>query len=187
LGDVDILLRGEIGDLTPIMTEVARPLNGADLALLRAQPVSVRMGTTLKRLRDSHHRMAMLTADGETPANIARILGYSLSRVYVIQSDPAFRELVSHYREDKGREYVGFHAVAAQTTIDCLQEINHRLDEEPDKIPLNFLKDFVKDMADRTGHAPVAKSVNVNVNANLAERLNRARARVDSQAQEGPA
>jgi hypothetical protein len=161
-----------------VTTEVVRELTGADIALLLAQPVSVRNGTQLKRLRDSHHRIAQLIADGVPPVEVARITGYSLSRIYVLLSDPAFKELVSHYREDKSREYVDFHARMAQVGLDYLMEMNHRLEEEPDKIPLNFLREVVKDLADRTGHAPISKSVNVNVHTHNAERLARARARV---------
>jgi hypothetical protein len=164
--------------MTPIATEIIRSINEADVALLRAQPVSVRMGTALRRLRDSHHRIAQLAADGVKPAEIARQLGYSLSRIYVLLSDPAFKELISHYREDKAREYLEFHAMASMVGLDALQEIHMRMEEDPDKIPLNFLREVVKDLADRTGHAPVSRSVSVNVHQHNAERLGRARARL---------
>jgi hypothetical protein len=179
--DLDLFLREDRhGDVAPVVTSVVRELNEADLALLRSQPVSVRNGTTLRRLRASHHRIAQLAADGVSPTEISRVTGYSLSRIYVLLSDPAFKETVSYYQEDKDRAYVDFHDYASQVGLDYLNEMHQRIEEEPEKIPLGVLREVWKDIADRTGHAPVSKSVNVNVNAQNAERLSRARARAAS-------
>jgi len=164
----------------PVMMEVVRGLNEADKALLAQQPTAVRNGTQLRRIRDSHHKLAKLLADGLSPAEVSMMTGYSPNRVYVLSNDPTFRELISFYRENKVEEYKDFHARMAAFGTDALQELHQRLDESPDQMDSEFLMGVVKTMADRTGHAPVSKSVNVNVNANLADRLTRARQRAEA-------
>lgn len=164
----------------PVMVEVVRPLNAADKALLNQQPTAVRNGTQLRRIRDSHHKLAKLIADGLAPAEVSMITGYSPNRIYVLSNDPTFRELVSFYRDNKVEEYKDFHTRMAAFGTDALQELHQRLDEAPEAMDSDFLMSVVKTMADRTGHAPVSKSVNVNVNANLADRLTRARQRADA-------
>lgn len=162
---------------SPVVTEVVRELRDADLVLLGQQPVAARNGTALRRLRQSHHKVARLLADGLEPAEVALVSGYSLSRVYVLSTDPSFKELVSFYKENKDKEYEDFHARLAMLATDATQELHARLDEEPDKMSNEFLADLVKTLADRTGHAPVSKSVTTNVNVHLADRLARGRQR----------
>lgn len=173
--NLDIVRRASVA---PVVTEVVRELREADKVLLGQQPVAARNGTALRRLRESHHKVAKLLADGLEPAEVALISGYSLSRVYVLGNDPSFRELVSFYRDNKDKEYTDFHARLASLATDATQELHARLDEEPDKMSNEFLADLVKTLADRTGHAPVSKSVTTNVNLNLADRLARGRQRV---------
>ena len=189
--DLDVVRRVAAA---PVVTEVVRELRDADLVLLGQQPVAARNGTSLRRLRESHHKVARLLADGLEPAEVAMTSGYSLSRVYVLSNDPSFRELVSFYRDNKNKEYSDFHSRLAMLATDATQELHARLDEEPEKMSNEFLADLVKTLADRTGHAPISKTVSTNVNINLADRLARGRQRaaeftgqvVDLVALEGP-
>jgi hypothetical protein len=177
--DLNLDIRSPVGR-GAITVSVLRELTEGDKAFLAQQPTAARTGTQLRRLRDSHHKIAKLIADGLDPAEVSQISGYSLSRVYVLSNDPTFRELVSFYRENKDKEYTDFHARMASFATDAVQELHARLDEEPDKMTNEFLADIVKTLADRTGHAPVSKSINVDVKTNLADRLSRARQRVAS-------
>lgn len=170
---------------TPVITEVVRELREADKALLAQQPVAVRNGTQLRRIRDSHHKLARLLADDLSVTEVSLITGYSPNRIYVLSNDPTFRELISHYRENKEQEYSDFHERMAAFGTDALQELHQRLDENPEKMDDKFLMKVVETLADRTGHAPVSKSVSVNVNANLADRLTRARQRADAVGEQG--
>lgn len=175
--DLSLDIRTLPGRAAPVTVELVRDLRDADKALLAMQPTAVRNGTGLRRLRDSHHKVAKALADGCEPAEVSMLTGYSLSRVYVLGNDPAFKELVSFYRENKDKEYTDFHGRLASLATDATAELHARLDEEPDKMSNEFLADLVKTLADRTGHAPVSKSVNTNVNINLADRLARGRQR----------
>lgn len=176
--DLNLDLRNPIKTAAPVVVTVVREIREADRALLAQQPTAVRNGTVLKRLRDSHHKIAQLFADGLEPAEISRVTGYTLSRIYVLKGDPSMKELIAFYQTNKTKEYTDFHARMAELGMDALQELHQRLDEDPDKMDSSFLKDLVKDLADRTGFAPVSKSVNVNVTGNLADRLNAARERM---------
>lgn len=176
--DLNLDIRTPGRNHSAVVVTVLRELTEGDKAFLARQPTAARNGTQLRRLRDSHHKIAKLLADGLEPAEVSQISGYSLSRVYVLSNDPTFRELVSFYRDNKDKEYSDFHARMASFATDAVQELHARLDEEPDKMTNEFLADIVKSLADRTGHAPVSKNISVNVNSNLADRLSRARQRV---------
>lgn len=178
--NLNLDIRSPIPGKSAVVVSVLRELTDGDKAFLAKQPTAARNGTQLRRLRDSHHKIAKLLADGLDPAEVSQISGYSLSRVYVLSNDPTFRELVSFYRENKDKEYSDFHARMASFATDAVQELHARLDEEPDKMTNEFLAEIVKTLADRTGHAPVSKSVNIDVRTNLADRLSRARQRVAS-------
>ena len=76
---------GEIRELTP-----------ADLLRLRDK----RTLPVVARLRDPHHRVARLVAFGLRPAQIAEETGYSLARIYTLQADPSFQDLIASKRPE---------------------------------------------------------------------------------------
>jgi hypothetical protein len=53
---------------------------------------------TVEELRRKHHRYAQLAAEGKSASDIADATGVTQSRVEILFADPAFRELVAHYR-----------------------------------------------------------------------------------------
>ena len=67
-------------------------------------------------------------------------------------------------------------AITGMTALQVLQE---RLEDDPEEITAGTLREIVKDMADRTGHAPPKGPTNVtNVNVELGDRMAKARERV---------
>ena len=54
----------------------------------------------IKKLRETHHRLARLLATGTKEGHVAAVSGYSLSRLSILKNDPAFQELVQFYREE---------------------------------------------------------------------------------------
>lgn len=160
-----------------ITSEVLRPLGEADLAMLAHEKGSTT--PPLKRLRDRHHALARLLAAGKKPGEAAAICAYDTSRVSILQNDPAFQELVKLYRQDIERTYATVHEQLAGLSLDVVAVIRERVEDDPDKIPMGTLVDIAKMAADRTGNGP--KSVSeVNVNVNLASRLEEARKRLAS-------
>lgn len=134
----------------------------------------------VKRLRDSHHALARLLARGLTPAQASQQTGYSASRISTLQLDPAFQELLSHYRRDADNVSQEVEARFLMIAGDAAQVVHERLLDEGDEVPLVQALEVFKVFADRAGFAPIQRSVNKNLNLNIGERLDRARARRDA-------
>jgi hypothetical protein len=144
---------------------------GAATELTEADAPPQTPSTTLVRLRDSHHALARNLAHGMSVPDASLATGYSIPRIHILLRDPAFRELMAHYR-DRTREAVldmeqRFLGVAA----DAAQEIRERLETAPETVDNDTLLDIFKVMADRAGFAPVSRSVSKNYNFNIGERL----------------
>lgn len=154
---------------------LARPLVRADLAMLAEKRDT--KASTLKKLTDRHHRLARLLAEGEKPGAAALRCGYTPSRVSILQADPTFQELVEFYRQEVHEVYIDGHEMMASVRNMALQIIADRMEEEPEKVKLAEALEVVKTTADRSGMGPSTKQ-EVNVNVNLASRLEEARKRV---------
>lgn len=159
----------------PVSATIVRELELGDLALLNEERGTA--PSAVKRLSERHHALARSIASGMKPGEAAALTGYDNARVSVLLSDPAFKELVKFYLEDVTRQYAGLHEVMAGMSLDAMLEIRQRLEDEGDKIPIATLLEIGKMGADRTGHGPSSKQ-EVNVNVNLASRLEEARKRV---------
>lgn len=143
-------------------------------------PVGVSNQVPIKQLRAVHHRCAQLLAAGTLDQNqVAILCNFSPSRVsWLINHDPAFQELVAYYRSVMEQQFLDFVDIASDLSKDALVELQTRLDEKPETFTNNQLFELVKTVADRSGNAPVTRSVSVSANVNLADRLRSARARV---------
>lgn len=159
-----------------ISASIVRELERADLELLATEKGS--KSNAIKRITDRHHALARLLARGHPPSQAAAIAGYCLSRVSVLQDDPAFRELLEFYRSEVDVAFRGVDAKLAGVASDALDLLQERLEEEPDKVSTNQLMEVVKLGADRTGFGPQSSSMNMNVNVNMADKLEAARRRV---------
>lgn len=155
-------------DITAMQTHMASGGN------LDVKPVD------LKQVRHTHHRLAQLLAVGVDEFVAAKLCNYSFSRVSMLKSDPAFAELLAHYTGDVQDQWADFVGTAANLSLDVLQEMQRRLDETPEQLTPTHLIELGKFLADRTGHAPVQKSIAVNVNADVGSRLQAARERLRS-------
>lgn len=122
----------------------------------------------LTRLRDSHHQVARLIAAGLPTQEVSRITGYSISRLSWLQNqDPAFKELVEFYRQDKREEQQQIEARLLSVAMDAVQTFHERLLDAPDEVAAQTLLESAKVFLDRAGFAPVTKSINKNLNLNI--------------------
>lgn len=137
----------------------------------------------VKVMRASHHKVARLLAAGVHDIRVAALTNYTQSRISTLKSNPAFQDLMRYYSKAVDEEYVDFHSAAADLGADALQELHRRLEEEPEKFSIAALDNIVKTTADRTGNGPVNRSLNVNVSANLGDRLKAARERAQAAVQ----
>lgn len=160
----------------PVGAEVVRELDRADLTLLGDEKGS--RPPALKRLSERRHALARNLAGGMSPSEAAIICGYCLSRVSILQDDPAFKELLQFYRADVEAQYRDLHVRLSGLALDAADELTTRLEETPEDISIGQLLEITKMGADRTGFGPQSSSTNVNLNVDLAGRLEAARKRV---------
>lgn len=160
-----------------LFAEIEDVISDADVASLQEE-----RGVTapqIVKLRERHHALARLIAEGKKPGEAALIARYSQSRVSILMNDPAFLELITHYKEVVNREFVDFQRKLAELGVDAATVLQERLEDAPDDMSDALLLRLVEVSADRTGHGPSAKT-EVNVRIGLAERLQQARARSEA-------
>lgn len=162
----------------PLSAVQVRELDDVDVALLGEEKGS--RAPALKRLSERHHALARCLASGMEPGDAAITCGYVASRVSILQADPAFQELLAFYRQDVNTKYLDMHGVLAGLSQDAAMELRERLEDDiqsdDKKISMTQLMELTKLGADRTGFGPQSSQVNVNVD--LAGRLQAARERV---------
>lgn len=154
-----------------------RPLTQADLSALEREPVS---GNKVKKLRASHHRIALLLAAGYRDVQVAEMVGYSPGRIGQLKVDPAFVDLMSYYQneidENTREELDVYYSIAIQNRIKTARMIGDKLDAIEDAgldtVSLRELVTVHSDFADRTGYPK--RSVAVNVNVDFAAQLEKA-------------
>lgn len=128
---------------------VERALGEGDLALL-ALGVGETASLT-KVMRESHHQLARLVARGLKGAEIAAITGFSQCRISVLKGDPAFCELVEHYREVEDSAFADVAGQIAAFGLDVLGELRDRLEASPEQFRNRELLEVFDSMMDRTG------------------------------------
>jgi hypothetical protein len=143
-----------------------RVLTRADLAHLMEK----RAPTTLQVLRDTHHRIARAVAAGLNLKEVAEVTGRSYASVKILQQDPAFIELVAHYRgmitaefvreADPVISYLRDNALKAQAMLSDKLDAAEAANEF---LPTRDLLGIAELGLDRTGYGKVNKNVNVNV------------------------
>lgn len=177
--DLDLSPRTRGRASRPLSATYVRDLNMADIALLGTergiQPKPI------QRLRDSHHALARVLALGYRPGEASAVTGYSLSRISVLQADPAFQELLAFYTNDASEEFL-----AAKAALDARMMTNamtaeallaERMEEEPERLKAGELNDIALGRADRLGYGP--KSTQVHVSVDMATALREARQRAE--------
>lgn len=110
--------------------------------------------TPLKELRTTHHQMAQMVARGDSVVQISAALGFSVSRVSILKSDPTFAELVEFYREKNEELYADTQLRLKNLTDDAVEVLHSRLHDNPDAIGTATLLEIVKSGADRSGAGP---------------------------------
>lgn len=158
--------------LRTVSVEIVRELTEADLSVLGSSERGMKP-TAIKRLTDMHHSIARLIAQGERGNSIALATGYSISRISILKSDPAFQELVEYYREKvedvRHEHFIDVNAKMTAVLVDTIESMHEDVLDgvltPRDKV------DYAKFMADRSGFGPASKSENLNMNLDLAGQL----------------
>ena len=149
-----------------------RPLTREDLEEIKTK----RTVPVVARFRDPHHRVARLVAAGLRPAETAAQSGYSLARIYVLQADPTFMQLVAEYRKEVTEGFVqsqdAYYELATTNMLTAERMLAEKLeiaDEEGTSLPTRDLLAISRDAADRFGYGK--RTLNTNVNIDFAAKL----------------
>ncbi len=173
------LRRGKLVHDNPLTLGQPRVLTRDDLSLLKEprekKPVA-------QRLRDPHHRLARFIAMGHNNTVAAQLSGYSINRVAMFQTDPAFQQLVAEYRNlvnESFKEQIDeFMSLSVSNMVKAERMVAEHFDEADEKgelLPLSKLDTIAQGRMDRFGYGK--KQTNLNVNVDFAAQLEKARQR----------
>lgn len=176
ISELGLSPRGSGRASRPLTAVYVRDLQPADVSLLASERGI--KPTPIARLRDRHHSLARCLAQGMKDAEASAVTGYDVSRISILKSDPTFKELVDHYQRQENSLLADFTERATSLSLTALNEIQERIEEDAESVSMTTLLEVVKITADRTGHAPVSKSLNVNINADLGSRMEAAKRRL---------
>lgn len=116
-------------------------------------------GQAVNQYRESHHAVARLVAIGATHEHIRRITGLTFKRISTLHNDPAFKELVTIYREDVEKKwnknvdaYMDLGMGNMIRTEAMISDQLDKADEEDKDLPLLTLNRLSQDRADRFGY-----------------------------------
>ena len=143
--------------------EVVRllPSDLDDLSLPAERPSS------LKRIRDHHHLIARLVAEGKRTSDIASQVGLSMSRVSILKGDPAFQQLVEMYRTNLNQLHDANFATndqkMAMLEAEAADELLDRMHETPEEFSSDQLMKIWEFCLDRRV-GKITKNYNLNVN-----------------------
>lgn len=103
----------------------------------------------MTRIRQVHHYLARLSAEGKGYPEMAAKTGLGRERIQCLHSDPAFMELVEHYKEAVEDQYKAVHQKIAVLGEAVVDELNSRLEEAPEKLSVSQLLEIGKMALDR--------------------------------------
>lgn len=159
-----------------VSVRYVRDLQPGDLALLASERGIA--AAPIKRLRDRHHALARCIAQGMSAADASAVTGYELATISMLKSDPSFRELVANYHRVEDSVMADFMQRTTTLTLTAMNNLQEKLEDDENPVPVSMELEIFKAGADRIGHAPVQKNQNINVNLGTGDRLSAARARL---------
>lgn len=145
------------GTTAPLMMEPARELTPADITLHTESLGGLGVkNRTLARLRHSHHLAARAIAEGNTNVQVSALTGYDEVRIAILLESPAFQNLIAYYGSQESAKDLDFKRRLSAFGMDCLEELQHRLDENPDKISWGQLQDAAEFALNASGETATA-------------------------------
>jgi len=149
----------------PTSVTFMRDLEEEDLGVLRTPVPLGSKPPSVQVLRERHHAIARLVADGRKDVEISAVLGAAQSRISILRGDPMFQELVAYYKEQRDAQYADVHARLAGLGLAVVEELEERIDTAPKSFTNRELKELLESTLDRS-NAPsrATKSVGIQVN-----------------------
>lgn len=162
----------------PLTIGDAEDLTNDDLATLNEER-GVQKPLPLKRVAARHHALARLLAMGHKPGEAGILCGYTASRVSILQSDPAFQDLQTHYANAVEEKFLDTADKLANLSSDFADELQDRMDTNPSQFTTDEVFKGLALTADRSGHGPSQKS-EVSVKIGLGDRMQAAAKRLEA-------
>lgn len=162
-------VKGANAPLIPVRGRKLSPLEielvgrATEEEILTNDNISTAQAPTIKRLKQIHHELARLLASGLTPAQVAASTGYSSSRISILQKDPSFKGLMDHYSAHRDEIFCDVHKRMAVLGLDAADELQERLENNPESFSVGQLTELMKASLDRGGFSPVQKTQSVNM------------------------
>ena len=149
----------------PWTVEFERDMTEQDLLLVHSVsgPQPSKPNAPLAAIRDPHHMLARLLAEGKPIVEVSAVTGYSTTRIRTLQADPSFKELIAHYSEQKLFAEADITAQVKHIALTAGAVLQERLEAEPDSFSNEELRRLHEGSLDRIGHGP---SANVNHSIN---------------------
>jgi hypothetical protein len=163
---VAALPRGRRGKpSTPPM--LVREITEDDLPGIISSPAPPPGDQPMKRLRHTHHLAARCLAEGRSLVETSAITGYTPARLGQLKNDPTFTELMNYYQAQVETKWLNVHERLATLGIALTEELQQRLEEEPEKFTNEELRKWAETALDRSGFGP-SRTQNVNVKSQSA-------------------
>lgn len=115
----------------------------------------------VQKLRFSHHQLARLLVQGIPGTQAAATLGMHPQRVYQLQNDPTFQELLQSYEEQAEQIFQSVQERLMLTGMSALERLDDKLENEDEDLSVGELRGIMQDTFDRAGFGP-QQTVNSN-------------------------
>lgn len=155
----DLLSEIGLGAADPSLPPVTKePIYIRDLTSEDIQSLSKRaaygsqQGNLTQKLRAPHHTLARLLAEGKSHVDCSIVTGYTVEYVAMLKLDPAFQELITHYKEQVSAAYLNVHERLAQLGATAMEILQERLTdpEQVAKLSAGALREIMNDALDRS-------------------------------------
>lgn len=127
LGALNVPARSSAVEITYLRDLTAEDLLNIDLA--REANENKQPRSTLSKLRDRHHNLARLIAEGGNDVQLAALTGYAPAYICNLRQDPLFSELVVYYKTGVEAQYLGVHDRRAALGTAAIELLQDRLDD----------------------------------------------------------
>jgi len=157
IGDLDLDLvvpPSRSARAAPLVHEFDGVITPEDVALLVENPSRGSETNALVTLKTRHHKLAQLLAEGIPDIEASLITGYTQTRISILKNDPAFKELLAHYRGVQKEVFINVHERLAGLSMDALEELHQRLEDKPESFTIKQLQDLIPLGFDRSGFGP---------------------------------
>ena len=119
---------------------------------------SSRTPNRLQKIRSIHHQVAIMLAGGTKAMEISRTLGLAPSRIYILQQDPAFQELLEAYKGASISESLDAQMRALGLGTLAMEQLMDKMLSETDEFSPSLLLKVATEMLDRSGYSPAAQA-----------------------------